>query len=165
MAQTYTLEKRLWTEADFDQMGWHDARVWALGFVVEEFEFLLDIDYILQWVEPHEGEEHYRFWIVPATLVFENVTDLQIELEPFADLSLSDITRSDPGVPRNPEFIGKSTDWLWHLHFHVGSISLRGAGFKQYLRGQAVSTKTQFLSLEVRGGISFARPDDLHHAV
>lgn len=153
----YALEKSLWTDEDFDRMGWHDARVWALGFIAEEFEFLLDLDYILQWVGPTDGDAHYRFWTVPATLVFENVTELQIELEPFADLSLDAITRADPGVPLNAAHIGKDRDWRYDLDFHAGGIRLRSAGYKQYLRGPAVLTRTQHLPLAERGGISFAR--------
>jgi hypothetical protein len=157
MSSNPSIAKDVWTDADFAQMGWHDARVWALAFINESFEFLLDLDYILEWKSPRDGEEHYRFKSIPATLVFENVTDLRIDLEPFADLSLANITRSEPGVPRNAAYIGKSTDWLWHLDFHVGSIRLRSAGYKQYLRGPAIDNATQYLPLDVRGGLSFAR--------
>lgn len=151
-------EQALWTESDFERMAWHDVRVWALGFVAEDYEFLLDLDYILEWAAPAPGEEYFQFWIAPATLVFENVTDLQIELEPYSDLSLDQIVRGEPGVPRNAEYIGKSMDWLWELDFHVGGIQFRSAGFKQYLRGPAVLRSTQYLPLAERGGLSFARP-------
>ena len=147
----------LWTENDFERMAWHDARVWALGFVAEEYEFVLDLDYILEWVDPAPGEEHYRFWVAPATLVFENVTDLSFELEPYTDVSLDRITRGTPGRPRNAEYIGKDTDWLWDLDFHVGGIQFRSAGFKQYLRAPATLQRAQYLPLTERGGLSFAR--------
>ena len=32
MPQPYELEKRIWTEADFSRMGWHDAKVYAMVF-------------------------------------------------------------------------------------------------------------------------------------
>lgn len=47
----YQLEKYLWTEEDFNQMGWHDSNIYAIAFG-ENFEFKLDIDYIFQWVHP-----------------------------------------------------------------------------------------------------------------
>jgi hypothetical protein len=31
-------------------MGWHDARIYAVAFLQETFEFALDIDYIFEWV-------------------------------------------------------------------------------------------------------------------
>ena len=65
MAEEYELDKWIWTEADFEQMGWHDARIHAIAFLTETFEFALDIDYILQWVEPAEGETYYKFWVAP----------------------------------------------------------------------------------------------------
>jgi hypothetical protein len=156
----YQLEKAVWTDDDFDRMGWHDARVWALAFLAETYEFVLDLDYIVEWVAPPPGEEYYEFWVVPATLVFENVTGLEIELEPFSDVSLDTITRSESGVPLNAKFIGKGTDWLYDLDFHVGGIRLRSAGYKQYLRGPAVRSRTQYLPLAERGGLSFARSTD-----
>ena len=151
------LTKSVWTDADFDQMGWHDARIWALAFLAESSEFVLDIDYIIEWVSPAPGEEYYEFWVVPATLVFENVTDLDIQLEPFSDVSLDSITRSEPGVPLNAVRIGKTQDWRYDLDCHVGGIQLRSAGYTQYLRRPPIRVKTQHLPLDRRGGLCFDR--------
>ena len=86
MTDGCALEKWTWTEEDFERMGWHDAQVHAFAFLPESWELLLDLDYILKWVAPSEGESHYSFWSAPATLIFENVADLKIELEPPEDL-------------------------------------------------------------------------------
>lgn len=43
------------------------------------FKLLFDIDYIFKWVGPEE-DGYYRFWISPATLIFENVYDVNIDL-------------------------------------------------------------------------------------
>ena len=82
-------------------------------------------------------------------------------MPPFAPDSLvaniAGIDRTEPGVPRNAEHIGRDTDWLYSIGCHVGGIDFRSMGFKQYMRGEAIAAKTQHLSLALRGGISFAR--------
>src|SRR5690348_9572503 len=50
------LEKAVWTDGDFDTMGWHDASVHAIAFHEEEHgaqdALLLDLDYIVRWLDP-----------------------------------------------------------------------------------------------------------------
>ena len=69
-------------------MGWHDSRIHAVAFLTEKFELAFDIDYILRWVQPSEDEYH-RFWVAPATLVFENIHEVKFDIEPFEDLKRS----------------------------------------------------------------------------
>src|SRR5215213_10801038 len=103
MTDGCALEKWTWTEEDFERMGWHDAQVHAFAFLPESWELLLDLDDILKWVAPSEGESHYSFWSAPATLIFENVADLKIELEPFPAFELDGIERGDPRAPDGRE--------------------------------------------------------------
>ena len=49
MAEGYAREKWIWTEEDFERMGWYDALVHALSFQPDAWGFLLDLDYILEW--------------------------------------------------------------------------------------------------------------------
>ena len=49
MPDTYHLEKTIWTDTDFEQMNWHDCPIHAFSFN-DNFELLLDIDYIFKWV-------------------------------------------------------------------------------------------------------------------
>ena len=159
MPEEYTLEKWLWTEADFEQMGWHDARIYAVAFASEAFELAFDIDYVLQWVQPSE-DEFYRFWVAPATLVFENVHDLKFDLEPFEAVEIADLRRDDPQPPRNAEFIGRDTEWRWVVETHQGEISLRAIGYKQHIRREPVFGRAQSLDIAARGGYSFHRGRD-----
>lgn len=157
MAEKYDLEKWVWTEADFEQMGWHDTRIHAIAFLPDSLEFALDIDYILQWINPAENETYYKFWVAPATLVFENVYDLQIDLEPFAGVEIQGIHREDPQKPKNAEYIGRDTEWRWVIEAQEGEISLRSVGYKQYFRSDPIFGRQQSLELSVRGGFSFNR--------
>ncbi len=46
---TYQLEKNIWTDTDFEKMGWHDNHIYKIR-LIKDLE--LDIDYILQWNSP-----------------------------------------------------------------------------------------------------------------
>jgi hypothetical protein len=61
---------------------------------------VLDIDYIVRWVDPAPDEPHYSFWIVPATLVFEDVFGLSVDLGQPWGATILDITRTPVHVRR-----------------------------------------------------------------
>ena len=138
-------------------MGWHDATLHAFAFLPGKYELLLDIDYILDWVDPQEGETYFNFWVAPATLVFENVYDLKIDLEPVDGVELQDVRRTDPRVPRNAEFIGRDKEWRWTLEAENGEITFSAIGFHQYFRRTPSFGRAQAISLDERGGFSFER--------
>ena len=79
--EIYEIEKAIWTEIDFDQMGWHDVHIHAVAFRPDTYELLLDIDYMFAWVNPEKEEKHYTFWMSPCTLVFSNVHTFKAEIE------------------------------------------------------------------------------------
>ena len=128
-----------------------------MAFLGESFEFMLDIDYILEWIEPGSTETHYKFWVVPATLVFQNVHDLRVDLEPFMGVEIQGLNREDPQKPENAEDVGHDTEWRWTIETHEGEISLSSSGFTQYLRREPIYSEQVSLDLNVRGGISFGR--------
>ena len=156
--ECFTLEKPVWTEADFEQMGWRDTNIHALAFRAELFELWLDIDYIFEWVHPRSDETHFRFWVAPATLIFTNVHTLKFDIESHdGDLSLQDLKRSEPKRPINADYITKQTEWLWLLDCNEGEISFRAAGFSQFTRRHPILKNLQQFKLEERGGISFSK--------
>ncbi len=156
-AAEYQLEKRIWSESDFDVMGWHDSTIHSLAFYPETFEFALDLDYIFKWVDPEVEGGYYSFWVAPATIVFENVYDLAIDAEPGLGLEVADITRSDPARPKNSEQIGKESEWTWTVECQEGRISFKAAGYKMFVRSAPVIQGQQSLDLVDRGGVSFDR--------
>lgn len=150
MAEKYKLEKWLWTENDFEIMGWHDARVYAIAFSPEKFEIAFDIDYILQWVHPKQNETFFSFWVSPATLVFGNIYDIEFKVDSYSGgLEIDAITRESIGAPRNAQCTGKNEEWAWTIECQEGEIKFRSTGYKQYLRAEPV-LGGQTLSLETR---------------
>ncbi len=162
------VEKYLWTDDDFDVMGWHDAKVHAVAFdpgdgtsakFVTETDYalerggrlLFDLDYIVEWVQPVPPERHFGFWTSPATLVFENVQWIQggeLELRSASLwLDIADLDESGP----DPSGLYKLI-----LEGHNFTLKFWGTGFRQYLRQPPVFAAHQHLSLAAHGGFSFA---------
>ena len=158
MIEPYEVEKWIWTDADFEQMGWHDSWVYAFAFLPESFEFALDIDYIFRWVHPAPGETYFKFWVVPSTLVFSSVYDWNIGLEISygGGVEIEDVKRSDPKEIQDGDYAAQK-DWQYIIEAQEGEISLRALGYKQYIRDNPTFGKRQAIGLEARGGISFYR--------
>jgi len=156
-SENYSLETPVWTEVDFDKMGWHDVIVHGLGFNLEEDEFLLDIDYILAWVEPEPPSPYFSFWMAPATLVFHQASELKMDYDASLGFQLQGIER---GESRCVELVDSGEyrrDVLWTLDGNEGSISLWAPRYTQFIRKRPVRSKAQAFSLSERGGISFER--------
>ena len=149
------LSKSVWSDADFDEMGWHDATVHGLCVRRSDpdvlRDLLFDLDYIVRWVQPVPPERYFSFWISPVTLVFEEVWDLQGELG-FAgtapDLEIDALHRLTPEDNR-PEWP------LWHLEGHLFDLRFRAAGFHQYFRQAPRLVQHRTLSPADRGGCVF----------
>ncbi len=150
--------QRRWTDADFEGMGWHDCAVHAVAFRPEHFELRLDLDYLLEWIAPAEPGAPLAFRLAPATLVFHDVSDVALALEPWTGVlpTLNAITRADPRPTPNGRFI----TWAWELDGHEGTIRLRATGYTQALRSAPRLGATQSLTWEARGGPSFALPGE-----
>jgi hypothetical protein len=149
-----TAAKTVWTEADFDAMGWHDNAVHAVALEPvpdHPGRLLLDLDYIVEWVPPEAPATPFSFWICPATLVFDEAWDLtsDIDLQGRSfQLFINAIERS------GPDERGFS-DWtIAGEHFSIG---INSRGFTQYLRRAPIHSPGYWLSPAERGGFSFAR--------
>jgi hypothetical protein len=143
------IEKLQWSEKDFDKMGWHDSHVYALAFNEEDFKLVLDIDYILEWVHPIENETYFKFWVAPATLVFKQVRDLNIDFEG------SSIEVEIEGIQRVEVKNDKQAEYNWTIETGIGSVNFKSTGFEQFIRRTPELISNQKIGLNARGGISF----------
>jgi hypothetical protein len=99
--------KWIWTDNDFDAMGWHDATLWAMLADPERFEFLVDLDYIFEWVKPAPEETYYKFWIAPVTMIFENAHTVKLDIESSqGTIEVADLHRENPR-PRSVPKVGR----------------------------------------------------------
>lgn len=144
--------KSTWSTDDYDEMSWHDNHVHGIRIVEGEHgsgEFILDLDYILEWLPPVDGG-HLRFRVAPATLIFHNVsaTSLRIALDyakpsaAISPFSLHAIEREKHVYPNGYE------TYKWHLKINwpEGSIDFIASGFTQVLSGKSVEGEGQGLS-------------------
>ena len=155
------ITRAVWTDADFEQMGWHDATIHALAFREEAgcAELLLDIDYIVLWNAPVKPNAALSFTVAPATLIFENVWSLEGDLA--ADrvrLRIDAIRRCDPEDDR--QRTANVVPWI--IEGDRFEIRLLASGFRQHFRARAIDAGAeQSFALERRGGVSFAEPTTL----
>lgn len=150
--QTFTLEKDIWTDADFDVMGWHDAQIYQIDF---DTDLSLDIDYIFRWNQPPVEGMPFTFWVAPATLVFTNAKLKGLELAAaFGD----DVFEID-GIEKETSREGT----VWHIITQHGHISFEADGYVQYIRQQPSFQYGQNIPYQERGGISLERTTRQHN--
>ena len=135
-------------------MGWHDASVWSFLANSDQFEFLLDLDYIFKWVKPQKGDSFFKFWVAPVTMVFNNAHSVVIDIESSqGTIEIADLHRGDPEATPN----GKATQYSYRFECQEGAISLTATGFQMFVRRAPELLGVQSLSLSERGGVSFER--------
>ncbi|WP_405634295.1 hypothetical protein OHB53_09085 [Streptomyces sp. NBC_00056] len=151
------LSKSTWSDTDFEDMGWHDATIHGLSVQPTKDilpRLLLDLDYIVRWVHPVPPATHFSFWVSPATLVFEDVFDLEGDLD-FKGLALDlEVDRVRRLVPNDapPDFAHCP---LWHIEGHTFDLKFRASGFQQYFRQIPRLISRQALPYVERGGCAF----------
>jgi hypothetical protein len=150
----YNLEKSVWSDSDFAEMGWHDTTLWSTAANPDAYEFLIDLDYIFKWVDPAVGETYYKFWVAPATMIFENANAVQFDIESnLGAIEVADLHRGEPMPTPN----GKLTERTYQFECQEGEIKLLATGFKMIVRQRPILLNSQRLTFEARGGVSFAR--------
>jgi hypothetical protein len=162
--ETYPLEKLIWDDGDFEVMGWHDATIWAIHPDPDAHEFSLDLDYIFKWVDPGVGETYFKFWVAPATMVFENAHALKIVIDSPFGIEVADLHRGEPEPAPYVKLSERSYRFQLpagtdknHEIFNEGEISLRSTGFRMFVRRAPALLGDQHLSPAQRGGVGFQR--------
>jgi hypothetical protein len=145
---SYSLEKWVWTEADLEQMGWHDARIYAIQFG-KEISF--DIDYIFEWVQV-DKDDFFSFIVAPVTLVFPepSATSINIDFRLGQELEIEDINRR----------VSAAGETEWHIETHQGDIIITAPTFQQIVRRAPTQQTGQQILPEERGLPSFSTVPD-----
>jgi hypothetical protein len=138
-----------WTNADYNNLGWHDNRVHSIAIHASERHYgslELDIDYILEWLRTDGPEFNYK--VAPATLIFVEVIDLKVSLD-YETLSAEVVPFSIDTISREafPYPNGKpSFRWSIEIAWPQGNISFIAAGFTMTLRSSPIISDTLLLS-------------------
>jgi hypothetical protein len=129
-------ERRVWTDADFEDMSWHDNHVHGFQIRSGDYgagELDLDLDYIVEWLCAEDGS--YEFRLAPATLTFREVTELRIELD-YQGVSAGLVPFSIDGISREDGVVATESPrrWTVNLNWPRGLLAFRASGFTQRLR-------------------------------
>jgi hypothetical protein len=145
-----------WDESQFDQMSWHDNHVNGLrirqgdGGGGEELD--LDIDYILEWLQPDTTGSGLRFRLAPATLTFRNVSGLRVAVD-YDAMSAALMPFSIGLIERRPVPGTALSSWTISLNWPAGHVTFDATGFQQALRVPAVISQSQVLPPAMRASL------------
>ena len=148
------MDKMILTTSDFEQMLWHDCKIYAISFDEVNFQLSFDIDYIHSWISPTEREPYYKFMVSPALLVFENVWDLEISIAPDLNLDIDAISKSNPNTPKNAAILNGEMEYEWIIQLRQGDISFKSIGYKLLIREDPILLERQSLGLLERKGVN-----------
>lgn len=157
MATTYT-------EADFDELSWHDCSIWGIALqngggepASEPADLTLDIDFIVEWLCGVGSPAKFR--VAPAALVFHNVTDLRIEMDTThsGDYRMALCPWPILHIERQPierpvGYPGRQS-YAWTVALGTptpGRIHFGASGFTQELRADPSITEHQSLTIAER---------------
>jgi hypothetical protein len=154
-SERFKLEKSIYTDHDFDVMGWHDVYIHGIAFKPEAFELYFDIDYMFAWVDPEPPDNHYTFWLSSCTWVFSNVWDFVLDVSTDFGLQIADVSRELIGRPKNADSINRDQEWKWKIECQEGILTFKSVGYEMYIRRKPIRAKSQFFNWADRGGINF----------
>ena len=73
------IQRRL-SEDDAPVTSFHDCHIQGLLWSRERFEFAVDMQYILRWIEPDKDSANYRFLVAKARLLFHNADSVRLSM-------------------------------------------------------------------------------------
>ena len=127
-------------------MSWHDNYVHAFRLQEGEWgsgKIILDIDYILEWVKT---DSNMQFRIVPASLVFLNVSELRMNLD-YAASSAAHGPFSIHQIKRRSETRERYVAQIWSISINwpKGEFEFVATGFEQTAVGEPILCNEQLL--------------------
>ena len=140
----------------FERLSFHDNPVYGLGWEIGDPDrgewhsrLVLDIDHILEWL--CGADCRFRFRLAPATLVFEDATDLALMLDQGDSggqvaLQLPTIDRIERAAIGDQKICLDRPYWRWRILFNQprgGEIAFGASGFALRLRAEPVLSEIQ----------------------
>jgi hypothetical protein len=140
----------------FDQLTWHDNALYGLRLEIGDPDrgtwhsrLILDIDHILEWICGTDGR--FQFRVAPATLTFEDVTDLKLVLDQGDSGCTVALQLPTIHVIERERFLDQKICldrpyWRWRVVFNQpqnGLIAFGASNFHQRLRVNPVLTTSQ----------------------
>jgi hypothetical protein len=132
-------------EEELKKLSFHDCFIYGMSWNAEKYSFSFDIDYILEWIDPKKSGDGYTFKVSKGTLIFENVSQIYIELDWGISLptcQLEKISILESVLSPNGTNLLK-----WGMDFSTpdGEISFLATNFELQLIEDPVISKSQNL--------------------
>lgn len=138
---------RVLAEHEAPLESFHDCHVHGLHWMRDRFLFVVDIQYILEWIAPNADVSGYKFSICEARLVFRDADGVKVSLDwskgaldsQIAEIHLLDSRKAPNGSVEN--------------HYEIefsdpdGSIKVWSAGYEVALLSEPVSSRVTSISL------------------
>ena len=151
-----------YTNADFENLSWHDRYLWGFEFRISDPEnddwasdLSLDIDFHLEGARWIDGR--CESLLTAATLVFHGVTDPKISIDwgpsGFQNLMHGvSIDRIEREQIQNRRLPTAPSEYKWRipLNWPEGEISFGASGFTQMHRGEPIRTFLEHLTWRER---------------
>jgi len=149
-----------WTEADFDELSWHDNHVHGIQVEMDNPDhgtgiLTLDLDHIIEWLPPSAPGVPFQFRVAPARLTFYEISSLRIEID-WAAATAGMTPFSIGAIARKKLEYGTGyTSWAWtiEVNWPKGAITFDSPRFTQQVTGPVILTDEQCLSPSQRSAV------------
>lgn len=130
---------------NFDNLSWHDNKVYSISFPDKEYNIKLDIDFIIEWIK-EEDCNSFKFLVAPTILKFKNVSDLSIKIDfaDFAEMYIDEIKRKNKRISPN----GKIFLWDYSILLDRGEITFTSTGYCQEFSANPKQSEGQIYDRE-----------------
>ena len=144
----YLVDKSIWTDEDFNEMGWHDSRLYSISLPNEKYKISFDIDYIFRW--ERDGDNISGFWVAPCLMEFYNVSEFRVQIPPkdnggynIIGFDISDVTRGEIQSTPNDAKVRR-----YKIEGEGGLIEFDAMGFVMTVKDAPVFSQNQSLGRE-----------------
>lgn len=143
---------RALSESDAQLESFHDCHAYGLHWRPDRFTFSIDLQYILEWIEPSDASSGaYRFRVSEAQLVFRSASELKVTMDWSGSALDSEI--ASMRVLRTRTTPNGQVERFFEIEFSDpdGVISLWSTGYEVNLLQEPVISKVP--------GIPLSRPE------
>lgn len=139
------------SEADTGLEPFHDCHVHGLRWRRDRFTFSIDLQYIVEWIEPNEASSRtYRFRVSEAQLVFRNASDPKVSMDwsgAALDAQIAALRVLESRTTQNGQ-----VERLFEIEFADpdGIISLWSTGYEVFLLEEPVVSDVPSISVSDR---------------
>ena len=112
----------------------HDTYIYGYGINSKKHELYFDVDIV------QEGTDNNKclFKVRPATIVFKNVWDINIDISTDDDIIISHIETTKCGAPKNKDYVNYEIEYEVDIECLQGNIVFKTVGGYLVFKGEEI---------------------------